>query len=157
MTIEFQFTREDYLDAYRAHFRKGASLFSRLLLKAPPLSGGCLLIGMGVFLVAVGERRLNVWLVPAALGAFWIWIGIGGTYKRAAKVQFEKSPALRQPRRVEFTAEGIETDAGVASSDVNWKAYRVMWNQTKSSCCTPLPVVCDHPQSGSCSPGREKN
>ena len=122
MTIDFQFTLDDYRDAFRAHFRKGASSFSRLLLKAA-IVGGCLLIGMGVFLVAMGERRPNVWLVPALLGAVWLWIGIGGTYKRAAKAQFEKNPALRQPRRVEFSSQGIKTDAGVASSDVSWKAY----------------------------------
>jgi hypothetical protein len=122
MTIDFQFTLEDYRDAFRAHFKKGASLYARVMFKVCAV-GGCLLMIMGVALFATGERRLNVWLVPAVLGAVWFWIGIGGSYNRAGKAQFEIYPSLRQARRLEIGSQGINTDAGIASSNLSWNAY----------------------------------
>jgi hypothetical protein len=122
MTINFQFTLEDYQDGFRAHLRKGASLYTRWMLKIITVAG-FLLVAMGILLVATGQRNLSTWLTPAVLGCLWIWIGTGRNYQRVAKSQFTKNPMLRQPRTVEITSDGIKTDAGVSSSDVRWEAY----------------------------------
>lgn len=44
------------------------------------------------------------------------------TYQLSARNQFAKSPALREPRRIEFNDEGVKTDSEIASSQVSWKA-----------------------------------
>jgi YcxB-like protein len=122
MTIEFQFTLDDYRKAFRAHFRKGASLFTRWFMKLA-IAFGAVFLFVGIFLFATGQRAVNLWLTPSLLGALWIWIGMGGTYRHSAKSQFAKNPMLREPRRIEFSDEGVKTDAGVASSNLSWKAY----------------------------------
>jgi hypothetical protein len=122
MTINFQFTLEDYQDGFRAHLRKGASLYTRWMLKIITVAG-FLLVSMGILLVATGQRNLSTWLTPALLGGIWVWIGTGRNYLRIAKSQFAKNPALRQPRTVEISSDGIKTDAGIASSDTRWAAY----------------------------------
>lgn len=121
MTINFQFILEDYQDAFRAHMRKGASLSTRWTLKIITVAG-FLLVAMGIVLVAAGQRNLSTWLTPALIGCMWIWIGMG-RYPRAAKSQFTKNPMLQQPRTIEISADGVKTDAGVASSDMRWQAY----------------------------------
>jgi hypothetical protein len=122
MTIHFQFTLEDYQDAFRAHLRKGASASVRWMLKIITVAG-FLLIAMGIVMLATGQRNLSTWLTPGVLGCLWVWIGTGRNYRRVAKSQFTKNPALRQPRTVEITSDGIKTDAGIASGDTRWAAY----------------------------------
>lgn len=122
MTIHFQFTLDDYRKAFRAHLRKGASASTRWALKLFLVIGVILLLA-GILLLVTGQRALNVVLVPFLLGAFWIWYGLGAAYQLSAKKQFVKSPALREPRSVEFSDSGVKTDAGVASSQVSWQAY----------------------------------
>ncbi|HEU4416527.1 MAG TPA: YcxB family protein, partial [Candidatus Angelobacter sp.] len=121
MIVNFQFTLDDYRNAFRAHYRKGASVFTRWMLKLA-LVIGVLFLLLSVLFVITGQRALNVVLPPLFLGAFWTWIGMGMTYQLSARNQFAKSPALREPRRVEFNDEGVKTDAGMASSQVSWKA-----------------------------------
>lgn len=122
MKIEFQFILDDYRNAFRAHYRKGASLFTRWMLRlCLPL--GAFLLLTGILLVITGQRALNIALPPFLLGAFWMWIGMGGNYQWAARKQFAKNPALRQPRLIEFNEDGVKTDAGVASSQHTWRAY----------------------------------
>ncbi|MGB9122268.1 MAG: YcxB family protein [Candidatus Angelobacter sp.] len=122
MIINFQFTLDDYRNAFRAHYRKGASAFTRWVLKLV-LVVGVLFLLLSVLFVITGQRALNVVLPPFLLGAFWIWVGMGKTYLLSARSQFAKSPALREPRRIEFNDEGVKTDAGIASSQVSWKAF----------------------------------
>ena len=122
MILNFQFTLDDYRNAFRAHYRKGASAFTRWMLKLV-LVVGVLLILVGVLFLITGQRALNVVLTPFLLGAFWTWLGMGMTYRRSARAQFTKNPVLREPRRVEFSDDGVTTDAGIASSQVSWKAF----------------------------------
>ena len=122
MVIQFQFTLADYRNAHRTHYKKGASLLTRLMMKMLLVIGVVFLL-TGVLLFASGQRAPNVVLMPFLLGALWIWVGLGMTYQLAAKKQFNKNPSLREPRRVEFTDAGMTTDAGVASSQQSWKAY----------------------------------
>jgi YcxB-like protein len=122
MTIDFQFTPDDYRDAFKTHYRKGASVFTRWTLRLLVVVGVIFLL-MGILLFATGQRAINIWLVPSLIGAFWIWVGMGGSYQRSAKKQFAKNPTLREPRRIEFTNDGVKTDAGIASSQMSWKAY----------------------------------
>lgn len=122
MIVNFQFTLDDYRNAFRAHYRKGASAFTRWMLKLV-LVIGVLLILIGILFVITGQRALNVALPPFVLGAFWVWIGMGKTYLLSARSQFAKSPALREPRRIEFNDDGVKTDSGIASSQAEWKAY----------------------------------
>lgn len=121
MIVNFQFTFNDYRNGFRAHYRKGASVFTRWMLKLI-LVIGVLLILLAVLFVITGQRALNVVLPPFLLGALWTWLGIGKTYQLSARNQFAKSPALREPRRIEFNDEGVKTDGGIASSQVSWKA-----------------------------------
>jgi hypothetical protein len=122
MIVRFQFTLDDYRNAFRAHYRKGASAFTRWMLIVV-LAIGVLLLLISLLFVITGQRALNVVLPPFLLGAFWIWIGMGKTYMLSAKSQFAKNPVLREPRRVEFSDAGVKTDAGIASSQVGWKAF----------------------------------
>ncbi len=122
MTITFQFTLDDYRKAFRAHFNVGAPLFTRWMMKGFVI-GGSLLLLLGAMLLMFGKSPLNVTLTPVFLGAVWLWYGLGGAYMRSAKAQFTKNPALREERRVEASDQGIKTDAGVASSQLTWKAY----------------------------------
>lgn len=120
MTIDFQYTLDDYRIGLRAHYRKGASAFNRWLMKLlVPLA--VLSILLGVVLVTTGEGGLSV--APFVIGALWIWIRMGGSYQLSAKKQFAKNPVLREPRRMDFSDDGVKTDAGIASSKVSWKAY----------------------------------
>ncbi len=41
----------------------------------------------------------------------------------APRPLFAKNPSLWEPRRIEFTDDGVKTDAGIASSQMSWKAY----------------------------------
>jgi YcxB-like protein len=84
---------------------------------------GAVFLLLGILLVATRQRALNVWLTPSVLGAFWIWFGMGGSYQLSAKKQFTKSPALREPRRIEFSDEGVKTDSAMGSSQVSWKSF----------------------------------
>ena len=122
MIANFQFTLDDYRNAFRAHYRTGASAFTRWMLRVA-LVLGVLFLLLSVLFVITGQRALNVVLPPFLLGAFWTWIGMGMTYQISARNQFAKSPALREPRRIEFNDEGVKTDSGIASSQVSWKAY----------------------------------
>jgi hypothetical protein len=122
MTIEFQFTLDDYRNAFRAHFSKGASPFTRWTLRLGVWFGAFLLL-IGIVFVITGQRTINVLWPPFLLGALWIWLGMGGSYRFSARNQFTKNPSLRQPRRVDFNQDGLKTDAGVASSQHSWKAY----------------------------------
>jgi hypothetical protein len=122
MTVNFQFTLDDYRNAFRAHYRKGASAYRRWMLRLV-LVIGVLFLLLSVLFVITGQRALNVVLPPFLLGAFWAWIGMGMTYQLSARNQFAKSPALREPRRIEFNDEGVKTDAGIASSQASWKAF----------------------------------
>jgi hypothetical protein len=122
MTIQFQFTLDDYRQAFLAHYKKGASIFTRWMLKFC-LGIGVLLLLVGVLFLVTRQWALNVLLPPLLIGGFWIWFGMGGTYRLSAKTQFAKNPVLREPRRVEFSPEGVKTDAGIASSQQSWKAY----------------------------------
>src|SRR5437764_15121682 len=101
MIVNFQFTLDDYRNAFRAHYRKGASAFTRWMLIVV-LVVGVLLLLLSVLFIITGQRALNVVLPPLFLGAFWTWIGMGKTYQLSARSQFAKSPALREPRRIEF-------------------------------------------------------
>jgi hypothetical protein len=122
MILNFQFTLGDYRNAFRAHYRKGASAFTRWMLIVV-LGIGVLFLLLSVLFVITGQRALNVVLPPFLLGAFWTWIGMGKTYQLSARNQFAKNPVLREPRRVEFNDDGVKTDAGIASSQVSWKAF----------------------------------
>lgn len=131
MTIDFQFTLDDYRNAFRTHFRTGASAWMRWMLRF------CLVVGVvflliGILFVVTGQRALNVALPPFVFGAFWVWIGAGGSYRLSAKNQFSRSPMLREPRRMEFSENGIKTDAGLASSEVSWKAF-IRYVESKDS------------------------
>ena len=121
MIVNFQFTLDDYRNAFRAHYRKGASAFTRWMLIVV-LVVGVLLLLLSVLFIITGQRALNVVLPPLFLGAFWTWIGMGKTYQLSARSQCAKSPALREPRRIEFNDDGVKTDSGIASSQVSWKA-----------------------------------
>lgn len=120
--VNFQFTLDDYRNAFRAHYKKGASAFTRWMLRLA-LVIGVLFLLVSVLFVITGQRALNVVLTPFLLGAFWTWLGTGKIYQLSARNQFTKNPALREPRRVEFSDDGVKTDAGIASSQVSWKAY----------------------------------
>jgi hypothetical protein len=122
MIVDFQFTLDDYRNAVRTHYRKGASAYTRWMLKLTLIIGVLLLLA-GVLLVITGQRALGVVLPPVLVGALWTWLGMGKTYLLSARSQFVKNPALRQPRRVEFNDDGVNTDAGIASSQVTWKAF----------------------------------
>jgi hypothetical protein len=98
MIVNFQFTLDDYRNAFRGHFQKGASAFTRWMLKLV-LVVGVLFLLLSVLFVITGQRALNVVLPPFLLGAFWIWIGMGKTYLLSARSQFAKNPILREPRR----------------------------------------------------------
>lgn len=122
MTIDFQFTLDDYRNAFRAHYRKGASVLMRWTLRL------CLVVGIffllvGILFVVTGQRAPNLAIPPFLFGAFWIWMGMGGTYQFSAKRQFDKNPALRQPRRIDFADDCVKTDAGITSSQASWQAY----------------------------------
>ena len=122
MTVNFQFTLDDYRNAYRTHYRKGASAFTRWMMKISLVIGVLLLLASAL-IVITRQAPLNAAFSPLVLGAFWTWIGTGQIYSLSARSQFAKSPALRDPRRVEFNEDGVTTDAGIASSHVSWKAY----------------------------------
>ena len=122
MVMNFQFTLDDYRNAFRAHYRKGASAYRRWMLRLVLVIGVLLLLA-GVLIVITRQGPLNAALPPFLLGAAWTWIGMGKIYLLSARSQFAKSPALREPRRIEFNDEGVKTDAGIASSQVSWKAY----------------------------------
>jgi hypothetical protein len=96
MTIEFQFTLDDYRNAFRAHYRKGAAAFTRWLMKLSVLAGVVFLL-IGMLMLVTGQRPVNVWLTPLVIGGLWAWIGMGGSYQLSAKKQFEKNPMLREP------------------------------------------------------------
>jgi hypothetical protein len=87
MTLDFQFTLDDYRNAFRTHFRKGASAFTRWILRLS-LCVGVVLLLTGVLFVITGQWAVKITLPPFLLGAFWIWIGMGGSYKAAARKQF---------------------------------------------------------------------
>jgi YcxB-like protein len=122
MTIEFQFTLDDYRNAFRGHYRKGASAVMRWTLRLC-LVVGILFLLVGILFVITGQRAPNVATPPFLFGAFWTWMGLGGTYQFSAKRQFAKNPALRQPRRIELSDDGVKTDAGITSSQASWQAY----------------------------------
>jgi hypothetical protein len=122
MIVNFQFTVGDYRNAFRAHYRKGASAYTRWMLKFALVVGVVSLL-VGVLFVITGQRALNVALPPFIFGALWIWIGTGKIYQLFGRNQFAKSPAMREPRRIEFSNDGVKTDAGIASSQVTWKAF----------------------------------
>ncbi len=82
-----------------------------------------LLLLAGILIVITRQAPLNAEFSPLVLGAFWTWIGTGQIYQLSARSQFAKSPAVRDPRRIEFNDDGVTTDAGIASSQVSWKAY----------------------------------
>ena len=96
--------------------------FTRWMLRVV-LVVGVLFLLLSVLFVITGQRALNVVLPPLLFGAFWTWVGMGKTYLLSAKSQFAKNPVLREPRRVEFSNDGVKTDAGIASSQVSWKAF----------------------------------
>jgi hypothetical protein len=121
MIVNFQFTLDDYRNAFRTHYRKGASAYTRWMLKLTLIIGVLLLLA-GVLLVITGQRALGVVLPPVLVGALWTWLGMGKTYLLSARSQFKKSPVLREPRRIEFSDDGVKTDSGIASSQVSWKA-----------------------------------
>jgi hypothetical protein len=122
MVVNFQFTLDDYRNAFRAHYRKGASAYRRWMLRLVLVIGVLLLLA-GVLMVITRQSPLSAALTPFLLGAAWTWIGMGKIYLLSARSQFAKSPALREPRRIEFNGEGVKTDAGIASSQASWKAF----------------------------------
>lgn len=131
MTLEFQFTLDDYRKAFTAHRKKGASLFMRCFLKLCIIGGVILLLAVVLFILT-GQRALNVVLPPFLIGALWVWVGMGGSYLVSARIQFSKNPVLRESRRLEINEDGVKTDAGIASSQMSWKAYLrfVEWKDT---------------------------
>jgi hypothetical protein len=122
MILDFQFTLDDYRRAFTAHRKKGASLFIRWLMRLCIVAGTISLLVFLLFILT-GQHALNVVLPPLFIGAGWLWIGLGGSYQLSARIQFSKNPVLREPRRLEITDEGVTTDAGIASSQMSWKAY----------------------------------
>jgi len=122
MIVNFQFTLDDYRNGFRAHYRKGASAYRRWMLKLV-LAIGVLLLLAGILVVITRQGPMTAALPPLLLGVAWTWIGTGKMYLLSAKSQFAKSPVLREPRRVEFSDEGVKTDAGIASSQVSWKSF----------------------------------
>lgn len=122
MVIQFQFTLDDYRNAFRAHCKKGASRLTRWTMKLL-LVVGVIFFLLGILLFVTGQRTPNVVLMLFFLGAVWIWVGSGQTYMLSAKKQFAKAPALREPRTIELNDDGMTTDAGVASSKASWQAY----------------------------------
>jgi hypothetical protein len=122
MIINFQFTLDDYRNAFRAHYRNGASAYRRWMQRLVLVIGVLLLLA-SILMVINRQGPLNAALPPFLLGAAWIWVGMGKTYLLSARSQFAKSPALREPRRIEFNDEGVKTDSGIASSHVSWKAF----------------------------------
>jgi hypothetical protein len=122
MIVNFQFTLDDYRNAFRAHYRKGASAYRRWMLRLVLVIGVLLLLA-SILIVITRQGPLKAALPPFLLGAAWIWIGMGKVYLLSARSQFAKNPVLREPRRVEFSDDGVKTDAGIASSQVRWKAF----------------------------------
>jgi hypothetical protein len=121
MIVNFQFTLDDYRNAFRAHYRKGASAYRRWMLRLV-LAIGVLLLLASIMMIITRQGPLTAALPPFLLGAAWTWIGMGKTYLLSARSQFAKNPALREPRRIEFTDKGVKTDSGIASSQLSWKA-----------------------------------
>jgi hypothetical protein len=122
MIVNFQFTLDDYRNAFRAHYRKGASAYKRWMLRLVLVIGVLLLLA-SILMVITRQGTLNAALPPFLLGAAWTWIGMGKIYLLSARSQFAKNPALRGPRRIEFNDDGVKTDSGIASSQVSWKAF----------------------------------
>jgi hypothetical protein len=122
MIVNFQFTLDDYRNAVRTHYRKGASAYRRWMLRLV-MAIGVLLLLTGILMVITRQGPLTATIPPLLLGAAWTWIGMGKTYQLSARSQFATNPALRGPRRVEFDDDGVNTDAGIASSQVSWKAF----------------------------------
>jgi hypothetical protein len=121
MIVNFQFTLDDYRNAVRTHYRKGASAYRRWMLRLVLVIGVLLLLA-GILMVITRQGPLTTALPPLFLGAAWTWIGTGKIYLLSARNQFVKIPAVRGPRRVEFSDDGVNTDAGIASSQLSWKA-----------------------------------
>lgn len=122
MILDYQFTLDDYHNAFKAHMKKGASALSRWTMRLGLVVGAVMLLG-GIANLINGQRAPSVVLPPFFFAAVWFLIGMGGFYWLSAKRQFTRNPALRQPRRVEIGEDGVKTDAGVASSQMSWKAY----------------------------------
>jgi hypothetical protein len=59
MIVNFQFTLADYRNAFRAHYRKGASAFTRWMLRLV-LVVGVLFLLLSVLFLITGQRALNV-------------------------------------------------------------------------------------------------
>jgi hypothetical protein len=122
MIINFQFTLDDYRNAFHAHYREGTPEYTRWMLRMV-LVIGVLLLLTGILIVITRQAPLNVAILPFLVGAAWIWTGMGKFYLLSARSKFAKSPALHEPRRIEFNDNGVKTDAGIASSQASWKAF----------------------------------
>jgi hypothetical protein len=75
MIVNFQFTLADYRNAFRAHYGKGASAFTRWMLRLV-LVVGVLFLLLSVLFVITGQRALNVVLPHFFLERFgpgWGW------------------------------------------------------------------------------------
>jgi vacuolar-type H+-ATPase subunit I/STV1 len=58
MIVNFQFTLNDYRNAYRTHYRKGASAFTRWMMKLSLVIGVLLLLA-GILIVVTRQGPLN--------------------------------------------------------------------------------------------------
>ena len=153
MIVNFQFTLDDYRNAFRAHYQKGASAYRRWMLRLV-LVIGLLLLLASILMVITRQGPLNAALPPFLLGAAWIWIGMGKVYLLSARSQFAKSPALREPRRIEFNDDGVKTDSGIASSQLSWKAFLRYVESTDTFFFTPPRRVSWLSRSAFCNPNR---
>jgi len=122
MTATFHYTSDDYRNAFRTHLQIGVRPYVRWLRRGfIPL--GVLICLMGGFLLLAGASRDMIVWVCLLIGVLLLWTGMGCSYRRAAKAQFEKTRLAREEYRLEVNDSGLKIDCGIASGETNWKAY----------------------------------
>ncbi len=118
MTLSFQYTPEDWEQAYRTYaFRGRRRWLTRFYIVL-----GCFFLLMAL-LVAIAPGNSFSNSVPLIfLGVLWIYLGTA-MWKRAGLRSFSGRPELRQEYSVSVDETGVRFAGPISSSNWTWPAF----------------------------------
>ena len=116
ITIQYQLTQEDYVEAQLAYL-KGSLMWWKKNLDVM-FAAALLLAALTQFTIRVYVPGALFLIVALYLGTARRWL-----LPRRFRREFRKLPRLQARATVEFSEDGIHTRSEFASSEQNWKAF----------------------------------
>jgi YcxB-like protein len=122
LQLQFTYTAQDSVDAYKVHFRKRGSLLNRIFFRLSLPLGIVFILFLALLPVLTKTSKPSSVVVPTLIGMWWIYIGTLYISQVA-----RRSYRSRPERQVEFSVvideSGVRMTNAISSSEYKWACF----------------------------------